>query len=134
MRLIVWDRGPHASPVNGAAGRNSDLLGCNGVHATMLAKTTDRLMARPTGKLARRLNNGGNRIEWRPMPGTGGAKDSNRRFDQRGCDVQEPGVVRHHGSCGCKRKHRIAQVGSGEVADMGRVRPQYLGGELFFVR
>jgi len=96
----------------------------------MMAHAADRLVAWPAGKHVHRFNKRGNRVERRPVPGAGWAKNSDRRSAQCCSDVQKPRVVGHRSACGCERQDSLAQIGSGEVTDVRGRGSAYIGSDV----
>ena len=64
-------------------------------HAAVMAEPADRLVAGPAGSSVVGLDDGGQRIERRPVPGAGRPEYADRRRAERRRDVQQAGIVGH---------------------------------------
>ena len=91
-----------------------------------------RLVARPAGEFARGFDHARKRVERRPVPGARRPEDADRRRVRGGGDVQEPGIVGNREVGSRERQDGVAQVGAGEVADVGGLGRDDLGRERGF--
>ena len=88
-------------------------------HAAVMHEPAGRLVAGPAGHVGLGLDDGGERVERRPVPGAGRPEDADGRRADRGGDMHQAGIVRHRGAGELQRQDGVAQVRRGEVARGG---------------